>query len=435
VLPSKCNEGGNDVKSRTLRHAILILAAAILAQPTTTRAQDAPRAGLWHAWLDSPGGELPFGLELKKTDSGDYEASVHNGSENMMLTGASSSAGNLTIRIDHYDSTITAKISDNGKRLDGIWKKQSKGSEISQLPFHAVFGPTQRFTKSSRKNAPDKTVSGRWAVKFDSDKYKAVGSFEQQPDGTVTGTFMTATGDYRYLAGDFDGKRLRLSTFDGAHAFLFTATLGADDTLSGDFWSRDTWHEKWTGQRDSNASLRNPFMMNRYVTHVKMGDLHFRDLDGEMRILSEPEFQNKLIILEIFGSWCPNCHDAADFMVELDNRYRDVGLSIIGLAFELTGDFQRDAKQVKRFKKRHNIDYPTLIAGTADKGEAKKTLPFLDRLISYPTIVIIDSKYRIKAVYTGFSGPATGPAYESLKEKIHDIIGDALLRPKTLWEK
>ncbi len=353
----------------------------------------------------------------------------------MKLTNATSDGSRLVIKIDHYDSTITAQIANDGKRLDGTWKKQGAGDSTSHLPFHAVFGATERFIKASTAKSLDRTVDGLWSVKFDSDKYNAVGSFKQQPNGTVTGTFMTATGDYRFLAGDFDGKNLRLSTFDGAHAFLFTATLAQDNKLSGDFWSRDSWHEKWTAIRNSNASLHDPFTMNHYVTDVKMADMNFRDLDGEMRNLTEPAFQNKIIILEIFGSWCPNCHDAADFMVELDKRYRDVGLSIIGLAYELTGDFERDARQVKRFKKRHNIDYPMLIAGTSDKKEARKTLPFLDKLISYPTIVILDGDYRIKAVHTGFSGPATGPAYETLKEKIHDIIAGALLRPKAPWEK
>lgn len=413
----------------------MMVVAAIWAQPTALHAQNNPRDGIWRAWLDSPGGELPFGLKLREIDAGNYQASIRNGPERVVLTGASSSDNTLIIKIDHYDSTITATITDDGKRLDGVWKKQGAGDKTSQLPFHAVFDETQRFTKMPSRKIPDRTVAGRWAVKFDSDKNPAVGVFRQQPDGTVTGTFMTTTGDYRYLEGDFDGKKLRLSTFDAAHAFLFHATLASDDTLSGDFWSRDSWHEKWTAKRDSTASLRDPFKMNRTVTHVKMSELKFRDLDGTLRTLSAPDFHNELIILEIFGSWCPNCHDAAEFLVELDKRYRDVGLTIVGLAYELTGDFKRDARQVKRFKEKHKIEYQMLIAGTSDKEAASNTLPFIDKVISYPTIVILDGEYRIKAVHTGFSGPATGQAYEDFKKKMHDLIGDALLRPKKPWEK
>ena len=62
------------------------------------------------------------------------------------------------------------------------------------------------------------------------DAYPAKGIFFQKDGDVVTGTFRTKTGDYRYLEGVMDGNRLKLSTFDGAHAFLFTATV-SDSTL------------------------------------------------------------------------------------------------------------------------------------------------------------------------------------------------------------
>lgn len=414
---------------------VAALAAVIAAAPQNVRAQDTPREGMWRAWLDSPGGPLPFQMELRTSGVGGYDALVHNGAESAQLTGASIVENRLVIKIDHYDATITAGISDAGTRLDGVWEKQSKGKKTSKLPFHAVFGAAPRFDKPPSWNAPGKSIGGKWSAEFASDKNPAVGLFEQSDGGTVTGTFMTATGDYRYLEGDFDEEQLRLSVFDGAHAFLFTAKLSDDETLLGDFWSGETWHEKWTAKRDPNASLRDPFRMNRTISHVKMDGLTFRDLDGTSRTLSDPQYHNKLILLEVFGSWCPNCHDAAEFMVELDRRYGDIGLTIVGLAYELTGDFERDARQVERFKKRHDIEYPLLIAGTSDKDVASSTLPFLDKVISYPTIVLLDDEFRIKAVHTGFSGPATGEAYDSFKKKMHDLIGDVLLRPKDPWEK
>jgi len=407
-----------------------MLVAAILARPTTVQAQYKPQEGMWRAWLDSPGGELPFGLEFVTVGPIGWDTWIHNGTERTKLTGTIWNGKQIVIMIDHYDASIVAHVSEDGAELNGTWSKRSAKTAASQLPFHAVFDETQRFTKTPNWKKPEASVAGRWAVKFDSDKNPAVGVFQQQSDGTVNGTFLTATGDYRYLAGDFDGKKLRLSTFDGAHAFLFHATLGFDDTLTGEFWSRDNWHEKWKATRDSTASLRDPFKMNRTVTHVNMSELKFRDLDGTLRMLSEPEFHNKLIILEIFGSWCPNCHDAADFLVELDRQYRDAGLTIIGLAYEITGEFKHDALQVKRFKKRHKIEYTMLIAGTSEKQEARKTLPFLDKVIAYPTIVVLDGEYRIKAVHTGFSGPATGVTYDLFKEKMHDLIDHALLPPQ-----
>ena len=101
-------------------------------------------------------------------------------------------------------------------------------------------------------------VAGRWAVDFEQDEEPAVAVFRQ--DGrNLAGTFLTATGDYRYLAGTLSGDRLRLSCFDGAHAFLFDARLRDDGSLRGDFWSRDSWHDTWTARRDPQATLADGF--------------------------------------------------------------------------------------------------------------------------------------------------------------------------------
>ena len=128
----------------------------------------------------------------------------------------------------------------------------------------------------------------------------------------------------------------------------------------------------------------------------------------------------------MFGSWCPNCHDAAAYFAELQKRYGDKGLSILGLAFELTGDLQRDAEQVRKYLKRHGSNYPVLIAGMADKAKASESLPLLDRVRSYPTTIFIDSSGQIRAVHTGFSGPATGAAYSELRQKFETLIESML---------
>ena len=143
-----------------------------------------------------------------------------------------------------------------------------------------------------------------------------------------------------------------------------------------------------------------------------------------MRKLTDTEFAGKARLIYVFGSWCPNCHDAAAYFADLKKKYKD--LSILGLAFELTGDFDRDANQVRRYLKRHNVDYPVLIAGTADKTDATKKLGLLDRVRSYPTTIFVDGKGSVHAVHTGFAGPATGKAYVQLKQKFESTIEQML---------
>ena len=135
-------------------------------------------------------------------------------------------------------------------------------------------------------------------------------------------------------------------------------------------------------------------------------------------------------LIYVFGSWCPNCHDAAEYFAELQKKYDGQRLSILGLAFEHTGDFERDSQQVRRYLERHGASYPVLIAGLSDKKEASQAVPFLDRVRSYPTTVFVDANNKVRAVHTGFSGPATGAAYVDLKQKFESLIDQMISEAK-----
>jgi thiol-disulfide isomerase/thioredoxin len=385
--------------------------------------EQVPMVGMWHAWLESPGGELPFEIELSRKGEV-WLAWIMNGSERLEIPRVTWHQTELTLDIDYYDSKITAQLSGSGKRLDGEWKKRERGDAWTRLAFHAKAGASPRFAPvAGHKN---RDVSGRWSVRLDKSDDPAVGIFGQQDDGSVMGTFLTTTGDYRYLAGRMNGDRLRLSCFDGAHAFLFDAKLGAHGTLRGDFWSRDTWHETWSAKPDPNATLPSSLALSQWTGKVALKDVAFPDTQGRRKSLDDPAYQGQARVIEIFGTWCPNCHDATEYLVDLQNRYGGRGLSILGLAFELTGDFTRDAAQVETYAKRHHVTYPILIAGTSDKNKAAQALPFLDGLKAYPTTIFIDRKGRVRGVYTGFSGPATGIEHRKLRRVFESLIEEML---------
>src|SRR5262249_39611660 len=151
----------------------------------------------------------------------------------------------------------------------------------------------------------------------------------------------------------FADKRLRLSCFDGTHAFLFDARLEGDGRLNGEFWSGDRGHDTWTAERDASAKLADTFSLARWNDDFGLATLLFPDLDGKERSLADAEFDGKARILQVMGSWCPNCQDETHYLADLDRRYRSRGLSIVGLSFEITGDFARDSEQVRRAAKRH----------------------------------------------------------------------------------
>ncbi len=390
---------------------------------TESAAPPALQTGWWRAVLTSPGGELAFMLKIENEGSG-FRATVQNGEEMLPLDRVEIDAhGEVVMSIDHYESTFRAALDEGGAVMRGEWTKVTGSDKLSRLPFRASLDQKQRYTPSSAQ-APE-NLAGRWAVTFDNndgEPQPAVAEFEQEGH-RLRGTFLTPTGDYRYLEGMVDGREMVLSCFDGGHAFLFKARLTEENGLRGDFWSRDSWHETWSATRDENADLEDPFGLTSLKEGLSAFRFNFPDLEGKPVSQDDPSLQNKVRIVTIFGSWCPNCNDEAPFLQQLYEDYNERGLEVIGLAFEMTGDAQRDIRVLKRFQRRHGLTYPILLAGgSTSKAKAAEALPDLTHVLAYPTTIFIDRQGKVAAIHTGFSGPGTGIHYENLQRTIRQKI-------------
>jgi thiol-disulfide isomerase/thioredoxin len=240
------------------------------------------------------------------------------------------------------------------------------------------------------------------------------------------GTFLTTLGDYRFLAGDFVGDELWLLRFDGAHALLFRARAEASGELRGDFWSSDDWHETWTAKRDDTAALPDAFALSAAREGASLVAVKVRDLLGNERVLDDPAWRGRPRVVELFGSWCPNCHDHGAYLAELHRRYADRGLVVFGIAFEHDDDFARSVRQVATFRDRHRIDYPLFLAGLSDKAKATLSLGVLDKVRAFPTTLFLDGEGRIRRVYQGWTGPAAAADHARLRERFESVIEELL---------
>lgn len=407
----------------TLAAMLAPLLVLLTVLPTAPVPSSDPLPPAWRAALECPGGEIPFRLELAETDRG-LVAVLVNGVERRTLERVERDGTRLVIHCDPYDSRLEAKLSEDGRTMTGEWIRYRTADTETRLPFRATAGAADRFPPTDGAPSADR-FAGRWRVEFSSSEDPAVAIFEGE-GAALRGTFLTTLGDYRYLAGDARGSGLRLSVFDGAHAFLFTAQLDAAGRLAGEFWSRDSWHETWTAERAESAALPDAFALTHWTGAVPLEQLVFPDLEGERRSLADPAFAGKARLIVLFGSWCPNCYDQSAYLVELRRRYGEAGLAVQGLAFEFGDDLERQTRVLERYRDHHGIDYPILVAGTSDKAAASAAFPVLDRVRSYPTTIFLDRTGRVRAVYTGFSGPATGAEHARLKQRFEGLIEDLL---------
>ena len=384
-----------------------------------------PPAGSWRGSLLSPGGPLTFGLEFVEEDEG-LRAVILNGPERRPAGLVTKTATGVEFAIPPYQSRIacTNEVTASGTAsLIGAWERDRGEGMAEVLPFAAIHGATPPAIPEL-SGAAAAAISGRWAVQFEGDDDPSVGLFEVDRSGRATGTFLTTLGDYRYLAGYSDGVSLQLACFDGAHAFLFDAKLSGSGELSGDFWSRDSYHTTWTASKSKDAALPDDFALTEWVGGVPLGDVRFPDANGDVHSLDDASFRAEARLLVIFGTWCPNCNDLTEYLVDLQAEYP--GLGIVGLAFELGDDPKAHARAVKQYAEHHGATYPILIGGISDKAAASKAFPLVDRVRSYPTTIFMDEEGKVSAVHTGFSGPATGEAFETLKLRFESEIENLL---------
>lgn len=370
----------------------------------------------WTITLTTPGGDLPFGLRVQ--DSGDaYIISMSNPFPVEVIE----REDEMTIDFPHYDSSVMLTRNDDGT-MDGVWRKV-RGNSVAEVPARARRGAGDVLFPPGGGEDSSMDFDGRWRIDFASSEDSAIGEFQGWGDSQITGTILTTTGDYRFLEGRADGDLMRLSTFDGAHAFLFHARLQPDGTIAGDFWSGDWWHETWTATRDDDAQLPDMFAQTSAPNEDALDELVFTNLEGEpTRVVDALNATNAPVrIIEVFGSWCPNCADAGRELAELKKTYGDK-LGILGLAFELTDDHERSSTQVKRYLERFGADWDVLIAGLNNKDAATEELAILDQVRAYPTTIFLNSDNEIVEIHTGFTGPATGDAYTEQHERYVSII-------------
>lgn len=383
--------------------------------------------GSWRAVLDSPGGELPFGLEITAADS-KLAGVVINGEERLDLSEVSQQGTAVRLAFSWYDSQIAAELDAAGEAMTGTWTKRVEKGE-ARLPFRASRGVAQRFQPAAAlglatdPTAPP-TVAGTWAVEFTDEDGSEAAQAELSGEGdAVRGTFLTPTGDYRFLAGSYEGGLLRLSAFDGAHAFLFSARA-KDGALAGDFWSRDTYHATWAGRPTTAGESVLPDAWSMVQLQAGDGRLPFDEttLDGQPLRSTDPRFAGKVVVINLFGSWCPNCNDEAPMLADWYRRYHDQGLEIVGFAYEMTGDRQRDAAMVERYRQHHQIPYQLSLVGVSNKQQAASTLPELSAVKAFPTTIFVGRDGKVAKIHTGFAGPGTGEHFQALKQELEGVL-------------
>jgi thiol-disulfide isomerase/thioredoxin len=378
--------------------------------------------GIWRAVLTIQNQEVPFGLDVQKDSAGGYDAYILNADERILLDDVSFAGDTVIIPLHIFDASIRAVV--DGNNMKGLFLKHY--DKDYRVPFSAEHGVEYRF-RQSEGSGQGRNFTGKYKVLFyeaEGDTTQAIGVFSQNGN-KLTGSFLTPTGDYRYLEGVVENDSFRLSTFDGNYVYLFKAK-GDEGKLSGRFYSGKTKNILWEGERDDNATLPDAESLTFLKEGYEKIEFLFPDVNGNPVTLEDEKYKGKVVVLQIFGTWCPNCLDETKFLSPWYDKNRDRGVEIIGLAYERKPDFKYASDRVRKMIDKMHVNYDFVIAGTNDKEKASETLPMLNKVMAFPTTIFIGRDGKVKKIHTGFSGPGTGIYYDRLIEDFNQTINGLL---------
>ncbi|KAA9037207.1 TlpA family protein disulfide reductase [Ginsengibacter hankyongi] len=381
----------------------------------------------WRLALERKDGKQVVFQLLRGNENGKMVLYVINAAERIKITDVKIAGDSMFFTMPAFESSFRVKLQGNGN-MKGIYLKGTSGN-------------TQYWPLSGYANIPDRfspvygeaknNISGKWDVSItraNGSKRKAVAVFEQNGN-KLTGSFLTPSADYRYLDGIVTGDSLFLSAFDGDNVHLFEAKISDANTISGGiFYNGYIAKETWTAQKNNSVALPEIDDPTRLREGASKLDFTFNNLQGVPVSINDEKYKNKVVVIQLMGSWCANCLDETKFLSGYYKRNRSKGVEIIALAYELTTDAARSQKSLAKFQKLFDVQYPMLITGVTagDENKTEKTLPQLTPIRSFPTTIFIDKKGNVREVHTNFYGPASGEYYIASKNKFYETV-DRLL--------
>lgn len=341
---------------------------------------------------------------------------IYNGGELIRLNDFKQTEEGLVYPFPVYDTHIV--IDSMGASLHGRWVKNYV--DDYEVEFRA--GRLEEMKDDDCGIAIPK-LDGKYEVTFNRDgkERKAVMLLETQGD-SISGTVLTNTGDYRYLHGKITCTQFTLNTFDGENAYHFDVQITPRAELEGDFYSGKTRHETFYAVLNDDFQLDDPTTIGSSDSKASGMQLIGWNMQGEKVSFEDLVEGGQPAIIQLLGTWCPNCMDEAAFMSRWLKEHPDLDLAVVGVAFELKDDLDYARTRIQAFSDKHALPYDIVFAGKKSRENVQRVFPFLDGVIAYPTTIYLNRDHEVEKIYTGFSGPASGAYHEKFVREFESTV-------------
>jgi thiol-disulfide isomerase/thioredoxin len=411
---------------RLLPRSIAGLAVLILSAGSALGANSIN--GRYDASINLNGTVIPFRLDIS-SEGNTLTGTLYNGEDKETTTDASLADGAITLNFEHYLTKIVATPKD-GKLEGTVLGRFERDTYISAVPFDAMPHVQPAAVKG---NVPK--IDGVWEIEFESAKGEKAWRFivkQKGPD--VSASILRIDGDTGALDGRYSDGKFVLSHFDGSRPLVAEVIPQPDGTLQLQLKGAYTPDNKLTAYRPEAARAKGLPAPDDFVKHTTVRDpnevfaFKFPDVNGKLVSNDDPRFKGKVVLAIVTGTWCPNCHDEAQYLVQLYKKYHDKGLEIVALDFE-EPEQQDKLSREKAFVQHYGVPYTYLIAGAP--SEMWEKVPQAVNLNTWPATLFIGRDGRVKLIHSGFAAPASGEFNQQLQQEFTSTIESLLAGNET----
>jgi thiol-disulfide isomerase/thioredoxin len=413
------------------RFAVALVAISLAWLPGAQAKAATGLSGLWDAAVDIRDFTAPFKFGIEQRRGGKVQGWFFNGDAKIVSTGGSLSGDHLVLDFDQYARKLELTIKPDGS-LGGVYEPNPPSAvtppPVHRLPF--AFHARRAAAKIAGDTNPP-NIDGVWILPANSRKHdeKSWRFIVRQSGANVSAAILRIDGDTGALTGQWRDGKLTLSDLTGDSGLVLDVAPAQDGTLALTLRSPFAGTDQLTAYRPDDARAKDVAEPADPMTHTGVKDpnepfaFSFPDVGGKLVSSTDPQFKGKVVIVDVSGSWCPNCHDEAPFLQEMYRDYHARGLEVVTLDFEEREQMESLAR-LRAFIRRYGLEYTVLVCGTPDQASAK--IPQAQGLDSWPTTFFIGRDGKVKAVHTGFAAAASGVFHEKLRQDFKTEI-EALL--------
>ncbi len=394
----------------------------MLAWVSSVGAEPLPE-GAWRGEFTLNDDPVPFNFEIARETEGTV-LTLLNGSRRDNYRLVERSPGEWVARLGTFNTELVLEQEADGQ-LAGLFRNLASNRQAFDLPFRARKGERHRFVEDDAEQDADATGKWRIATVTKRPAPDQIAELRQQGN-RVTGVLLTVVGDSRELEGNLIGDELFLSGFTGPAPVYLRGRLDGQGGIEGTLAFGGFITLKFSGQLDDDARLPDPYTLTTVSEREQPLELEFPDLSGLPLALSDPRFHDKVVVIQVLGTWCPNCVDESRFLAPWHRQNQARGVEVVGIAFEAEDTLELARPALELFRDSVGVDYPILYGGSLDKTEASAKLPRLNKVLAYPTTIFLDRQGRVREIHTGFSSQDTGPHYEEFVYRFNRTIDQLL---------